>query len=340
MLTAQDIQGLYAIIPTPALPNAESLDARDTVDLVETERVINALIQDGISGLIVLGTTGECATLSQSDYEAFVTCVLETVKKRIPTFVGTSALGGHEVANRLHFIKDRGADGTLLGLPMWQPLVDVEAINFYRQVSELFPQLAVMVYANSRAFRYSFPLEFWEAVAREAPTVCAAKHSRPGNLVKIIKASKGRINFVPHEMSVKKFYNLSPQTTTACWATSAAMGPAPACAIMEAIQQKNSQAIETLAEAIDWAATPIHPIVTDAEVFASYNIQLEKLRINAAGYCKAGPMRPPYNYMPEEFKLAAEECGRRWALLCDNYQGNFHFKEEVWKISHRSNPRN
>ena len=75
-----------------------------------------------------------------------------------------------------------------------------------------------------------------------------------------------------------------------------------------------------------------HPIVTDAEVFAFYNIRLEKLRINAAGYCKVGPMRPPYNYMPEKFRLAADECGRRWALLCDNYQGKFHFKEEVWKI--------
>ena len=116
------------------------------------------------------------------------------------------------------------------------------------------------------------------------------------------------------------------------------MGPAPACAIIEAIQQKNSQAIETLAEEIDWAATPIHPIVTDAEVFASYNIQLEKLRINAAGYCKAGPMRPPYNYMPEELKLAAEECGRRWALLCKNYQGNFRFKKEVWKVLRSSHP--
>ena len=55
----------------------------------------------------------------------------------------------------------------------------------------------------------------------------------------------------------------------------------------------------------------IHPIVTDAKVFASYNIQLKKLRINAAGFCKAGSMRPLYNYMPEEFRLAADACGRR-----------------------------
>ena len=215
MLTAQDFRGLYAIIPTPAKPGAERLDATDTVDLAESERVINALIDDGINGLIVLGTTGECATLSQADYELFVTCVLETVDRRIPTFIGTSALGGHEVARRLRFIRERGADGSLLGLPMWQPVVDEEAVEFYRQVSEYFPDISIMVYANSRAFRYPFPEDFWRQISREAPTVCAAKHSRPAHLTELIAASQGRINFMPHEMSVHEFYGLSPETTTA-----------------------------------------------------------------------------------------------------------------------------
>lgn len=330
MLTAQDFRGLYAIIPTPAKPGAERLDATDTVDLAESERVINALIDDGINGLIVLGTTGECATLSQADYELFVTCVLETVDRRIPTFIGTSALGGHEVARRLRFIRERGADGSLLGLPMWQPVVDEEAVEFYRQVSEYFPDISIMVYANSRAFRYPFPEDFWRQISREAPTVCAAKHSRPAHLTELIAASQGRINFMPHEMSVHEFYGLSPETTTACWATSAAMGPAPARAIIDAILEKNGAAIDTLAAAIGWASSPIHGVVADPAVMASYNIQLEKIRINASGYCQSGPMRPPYDYMPDNFREAAEECGRRWVKLCETYLGDYRFSDPVW----------
>ena len=49
---------------------------------------------------MALGTMGECATVSQSDYESFVDCLLKTVRGRIPTFVGTTALGGHEIARR------------------------------------------------------------------------------------------------------------------------------------------------------------------------------------------------------------------------------------------------
>ena len=197
MLTAHDIVGLYAIIPTPAKPESDRVTSTNTVDLEETERLLQSLIRDGASGLIALGTTGECATLSASDYWTFVGAVLEIVDRRIPTFIGSTALGGQEVAERIRFIKQSKADGTLLGLPMWQPVTTDMAVDFYRQISEAFPEIAVMVYANARAFRYSFPVEFWEAIAIKAPTVISAKFSRPKNLPELITRSRGRNQFRP-----------------------------------------------------------------------------------------------------------------------------------------------
>lgn len=331
MLSASDIRGLYAIIPTPAKLGAEKIDATDTVDLVETERVVNQLLEDGVNGLIVLGTTGECATLTNAEYDGFVECVLGTVNRRVPTFVGTTALGSHEIYRRMKLIERLGAEGTLLGLPMWQPLATESAVKFYREMSEHFPETAIMVYANSRAFRFSFPADFWSAVVKEAPTVTSAKYSRPQHYAEYLKASEGRINFVPNEMNVSKFYEISPDTTTASWATAAAMGPAPALAIVEAIAKRNQEAIETLTAAIAWATQPLKVLTHDPEVFASYNIQAEKVRINEAGYCKAGPHRPPYDYMPAEFEECARENGRRWAALCEAYEGRFQFKRRVWE---------
>ena len=289
----------------------------NTVDLNETARVVNALIKDGASGLITLGTTGECATLSQRDYEVFVTCVLETVNRRIPTIMGTTALGGHAVAERMKFIRDRGADGTLLGMPIWQPLTLKEAIDWYASMSEAFPELAIMVYANARAFRFDFAnLDFWEALSKRAPTVTSAKMSRPKDLVELIRRTGGRINFVPNESTVHNAYKLAPNSTTACWATAAAMGPKPAMAIMQAVKARDQSAIDEWARVIGWAGAPLDPLIKDPEIFAKFNIQIEKLRIGEAGYCKPGPMRPPYNDIPEEMAEASRECGRRWAQLC------------------------
>lgn len=47
-----DVQGVWAIMPTPSKPNAEDPNARDTVDLDETARVVKALIDSGADGIL------------------------------------------------------------------------------------------------------------------------------------------------------------------------------------------------------------------------------------------------------------------------------------------------
>src|SRR5581483_1890622 len=108
----------------------------DTVDLDESARLVEKLVAAGVDALVALGTTGECATLSPADYEAFADCVLTTVNGRIPTFIGATAMGAHETVRRLRFVRDRGASGSLLGFGMWQPLTTEMAVRYYAGISE------------------------------------------------------------------------------------------------------------------------------------------------------------------------------------------------------------
>jgi hypothetical protein len=189
------------------------------------------------------------------------------------------------------------------------------AVDFYAQVSEAFPDLAIMVYANARAFRYGFPVEFWEGIAAQAPTVTSAKVSRAPELERMLEVSGGRINFVPSDMVAHDFAARSPQTTTACWATAAGMGPEPSLALMDALTGSDAQAVRRAVADIAWANEPCAHLFADQEVFASYNIQIEKARIAAAGYCRPGPARSPYHHLPDEYAAAAIACGERWREL-------------------------
>ncbi|MFP5463678.1 MAG: dihydrodipicolinate synthase family protein, partial [Gammaproteobacteria bacterium] len=193
MLSVNDIKGLYAITPTPSKPGAERWDATDTVDLDELARLTEALVQSGVNGMVAMGTTGECATLTPSEWEQAAACVIETVRKRVPLFVGTTALGTHEIVRRNRFIQDLGADGTMLGLPMWQPCTLDMAVQFYADMSEAFPQLAIMAYDNPGAFRFNFPPPFWAQVARRAPTVICTKHGPDPMISALIGMTQGKI---------------------------------------------------------------------------------------------------------------------------------------------------
>jgi trans-o-hydroxybenzylidenepyruvate hydratase-aldolase len=318
MLSAQDFRGVYGILATPAKQGADRWDATDTVDLDETARLTEKLIADGCSGLLALGTTGECATLTEAEFEAFVDCFLSTVNKRVPAFVGATTLGTHETVRRMRFLADRGATGTMLGLPMWQPCSEAQAVKFYASIAEAFPDTAIMVYANPHAFRFSFPPSFWGAVAKAAPTVTSAKFANPASYLDCLAASDGKINFLPIDMMALQFARQSPDTMTALWATAACMGPQPCVALMEAIAANDLDRAGKITSDIAWANETFIP-GGNVEEFGKFNLQLEKIRFNEAGYCNAGPIRPPYDVVPEDYAEGARDCGRRWAELVKKY---------------------
>jgi trans-o-hydroxybenzylidenepyruvate hydratase-aldolase len=173
---------------------------------------------------------------------------------------------------------------------------------------------------NARAFRFNFSdPAFWEALVPKAPNVIAAKFSRAKDLMPVLAPAKGNVHFLPHDDAVYAFSQLSPATTTACWSTSASMGPEPARAPIDAILGGDAARSKAISGDIAWANEPTKALSSNVDLFASYNIQMEKTRINSAGYCNAGPARPPYDLFPEDLRLAAVECGQRWIQLRKKY---------------------
>ncbi len=95
-LTAAEINGAWVIIPTPAKPNASDWRSENTVDLQETARAVDELVKAGVDGILSLGTFGEGSTLTWEEKRAFMGCVVETIRGRIPYFCGTTSLNTRE----------------------------------------------------------------------------------------------------------------------------------------------------------------------------------------------------------------------------------------------------
>ncbi len=322
MLTPEEVRGVYVIMPTPATRDAERWDAEDTVNLDETARLAEQLIRDGVDGIIALGSGGEAATITPDEFRSFVDCLLSTVNQRVPTFIGATTLGTHETVQRIRFLRERGASGTMLGLPMWQPPTTELALDFYGAISEAFPGLPVLVYGNPVAFRYDFPLEFWEHIAVRAPTAAVARFGNPQLLPELLRLTGGRIKFLPPESQALACARVAPQAINACWSMAACTGPHPVIVLMQAILAGDWQRAEEVTADFAWADENYRP-GGNLRAYASFILQQEKTRVNAGGYCDAGPLRPPYHVFPEELAAAARETGRRWGQLREKYRAEF-----------------
>src|SRR5712692_9335916 len=177
MLSAKDIRGVCVMIPTPCKPGHDGWDSTDSVDLEETARMIEALIKAGIGSIAACGTTGECAALLWEEKRAFIDTIAQVNRKRVPVFAGATALGTKEVIRQMRGLKDVGADGAFVGLPLWQTPTIENSVRFFADLSEAVPDMPIMIYANARFFKSTFPTSFWAGVAKKAPTVVLTKMS-------------------------------------------------------------------------------------------------------------------------------------------------------------------
>jgi trans-o-hydroxybenzylidenepyruvate hydratase-aldolase len=315
-IDAQGINGLWPILPTPAKPNASDWRERDTVDLDETARVVEALVEAGVDGLLSLGSYGEGHSLLWEEKKAFVGCVVETLRGRIPFFAGTTALNTREVIDQTRAVHDMGASGTMLGVPMWCKNDVATAVRFFRDVAEACPDTAIAIYANSEAFKFEFPRPFWAQIA-SIPQAVTCKYLGIAMLAIDLDLVPG-MRFLPNENDYYAAARIAPERMTAFWSSGALCGPLPALALRDRVAQAKAsgdwQPALEIARRIRAADAGFFPKGDFAE-FSKFNVGIEKGRMNEAGWVKAGPPRPPYHVVPDDYLEGAKRSGRAIAEL-------------------------
>jgi len=322
--TYRDMHGMMAYPPTPATDNAGNPNARDTVDLDESERMIRQLIQDGADSIATNGTLGEMATLTYEEWKMFAATIAETVKSinpDYPLFIGATTLNTRDTLDHIQYVRDLGVPGVLLGRPMWSEMTGPGIVKFYRQVAEAFPDMNICVYDNTAAFRGIIPTSAYVALA-EIPQIVCVKYAGGAAIGfryhNDVEAVKGKLPLFPIESIWYFAYSLYPQETPGFWSTTATCGPEPVTYLRDCVLHNRQDDARWVARQILWAHEPFL-VSQDFPEFARYNIQLERLRYNSAGYIKAGPSRPPYtmDLLPQAHVEGTLEHTRRWRQLVD-----------------------
>ncbi|HZQ27890.1 MAG TPA: dihydrodipicolinate synthase family protein [Acidimicrobiales bacterium] len=320
-ITVGDINGIVGIVPTPATEDAARWDADQTVDLDETAKMVEMVVAGGTDVLLTNGTFGECATLTGDELYTFVDTVVQTVGGRIPVFAGATTLNTRDTVARGRKLAALGVDGLFVGRPMWLPLDEQQLVQYYRDVAEAVPEMALIVYDNPGAFKGKISSRAYQELA-SIPQVVAAKHIGlllgGGAFIEDQKAVGNRIRLLPLENDWHYAAQLFPDEVTACWSGNVVCGAAPLMALKAAVGGRDWTDAAAIATQLEWALEPLFPD-GNFELFMRYSIQIDNAEFAAAGLINPGPTRPPYQHAPERVLESGRECGRRWRALHDRY---------------------
>src|SRR5215469_2150267 len=108
---------LTGIIPPMVTP----LRNRDALDIAGLEKLLEHLLSSGVSGVFILGTTGEGPSLSYRLRRELIERVCKQSQGRAPIFVGVTDTAFVESVNIARHAADFGASAVVAAPPYYMP---------------------------------------------------------------------------------------------------------------------------------------------------------------------------------------------------------------------------
>lgn len=135
---SRPLQGVIVPLVTPLL-------SCDELDVPGLDRLMDHVIQGGVHGIFLLGTTGESAALSGRLRRELVAHVCRQVEGRVPVLVGISDTSLVESLRLADDASQAGAAAVVVTAPYYLPLETRELANYVRTISNESP-LPVYIY--------------------------------------------------------------------------------------------------------------------------------------------------------------------------------------------------
>jgi 4-hydroxy-tetrahydrodipicolinate synthase len=148
-----------------------------SIDLGETQRVVDDLIRDGVTGVIALGTVGENNSLMFEEKQQVLSAIVEVVAGRVPVLTGVSEYDQRRATRYAQAAEKIGADGLMLLPPMVYVPKAEELVTHFRGVAESVG-LPIMLYNNPPAYRTVIDRGVLAAL-HDVKNIVAVKESAP-----------------------------------------------------------------------------------------------------------------------------------------------------------------
>jgi 4-hydroxy-tetrahydrodipicolinate synthase len=159
-------KGIYTAIVTP-------MTADDEFDETAFRELIDFQIEAGISGLLVIGGSGEFVSLTPAERQRVVEVAVDQTARRIPILAGALAPGTREVQETARHAAKAGADAVLV-LPSYYIKASADGVvEHFARVADT-TSLPIVAYNNTGRTGITLDVPILEQLAR-IPSIVSLK---------------------------------------------------------------------------------------------------------------------------------------------------------------------
>ena len=130
-------RGTFTALVTPFRDGA--------IDVASLERLVDAQVSGGITGVVPIGTTGESPTLSRGEREQTIRTVVQRAQKRCQVLAGTGTNSTASSIEATQAAEKLGVDGALVVAPYYNKPSQEGLFRHFKAIAES-TKLPIMLY--------------------------------------------------------------------------------------------------------------------------------------------------------------------------------------------------
>jgi len=111
-------------------------DSEGEIAEENTKKFIQHLIDEGVHGIFVAGSTGESALMTMKQRKKIIDIGVESARGKVPLFAGTGHNGTRITVELSKYAQDAGADGVIVSLPHYPKPTQEALYHHYKTVAE------------------------------------------------------------------------------------------------------------------------------------------------------------------------------------------------------------
>lgn len=147
------------------------LNEDGSVNIGATQASIERLIENGVSGVIVLPMLGENASMEMEERKAIIKAAVETAADRVPVLSGLAETTLDRAKTSAKIYQDCGAQGLMVFPSIGYRTDDRETVEWYKGIAAATP-LPIMIYNNPIAYGVDCTVEVLKELVDTPEIVC------------------------------------------------------------------------------------------------------------------------------------------------------------------------
>jgi len=165
------------------------------IDVPAVGRIVDHLVGGRVAGIFPLGTTGEAASIHDSDRLVLVEETVKAVNRRATVYAGIPSNCFRESLEAAVAYKQLGADAVVAHMPSYYPLSDADIEAYFQRLADGVP-LPLVLYNIPVTTHHSIALDSLDKL-RNHPNIVAVKDSSGdrARLTEMLKRTGGKDGF-------------------------------------------------------------------------------------------------------------------------------------------------